>query len=74
MTGGNWLTEAERLMLQAQLADLTTEHRDLDAAIRAMETQPMHDQLQVRRMKKRKLVLKDQIGYIERQLDPDELA
>lgn len=74
MTGGNWLTEAERLMLQAQLADLTTEHRDLDTAIRAMETQPMHDQLQVRRMKKRKLVLKDQIGYIERQLDPDELA
>jgi hypothetical protein len=74
MTGGNWLTEAERLMLQAQLADLTTEHRDLDTAIRAMEAQPMHDQLQVRRMKKRKLVLKDQIGYIERQLDPDELA
>lgn len=71
---GRWIDDAERVMLQAQLAELTIEHRDLDVAIRSLEGQPMHDQLQVRRMKKRKLLLKDEIDWIERQLTPDEPA
>lgn len=66
-----WLSEQERRRLQAKLADLSSEHRDLDDAIRRLEEQPLHDQLHVRRLKKRKLLLKDEISWIERQLDPD---
>ncbi|MFA7270158.1 MAG: YdcH family protein [Sterolibacterium sp.] len=57
--------------LRARLLELTTEHRDLDVAIaQLMDTPPM-DELLLRRMKKRKLHLKDRIAQIERQLDPD---
>lgn len=69
-----WMTEEERRKLQGKLADLSSEHRDLDEAIRKLEEQPMHDQLHVRRLKKRKLLLKDEISWVERQLEPDELA
>jgi hypothetical protein len=59
---------------QGRLRDLMLEHRDLDAAIHRLSVDPLHDQLALQRMKKRKLLLKDQIFWLERQLDPDEPA
>lgn len=74
MMGVNDLTEEERRQYAARLADLRIEHRDLDDAIRALEGAAERDQIQVQRLKKRKLLLKDEIAWIERHLDPDELA
>lgn len=56
------------------LASLTAEHRDLDLAIDRLSTQPPSDQLMLRRLKKRKLALKDRIAYIENLIDPPEPA
>jgi hypothetical protein len=53
------------------IADLKQEHRDLDEAIIRLSDDPSVDQLQLRRMKKRKLKLKDWIAYLESQLIPD---
>lgn len=53
------------------LADLRSEHRDLDEAIARLAESPTMDQLQLRRMKKRKLRLKDQIAWWESRLIPD---
>jgi hypothetical protein len=61
--------------LRTQLQELRLEHRDLDEALARLEaTPPPHDDLLLRRMKKRKLQLKDRIALIERLLEPDELA
>jgi hypothetical protein len=60
--------------LRAKLEELRTEHRDLDAAIQSMSLTAPFNQLQIQRMKKRKLVLKDQIIKIESQLLPDIIA
>lgn len=60
--------------LKSELARLKEEHRDLDAAIDALESAPASDFLQIRRLKKKKLVLKDQISQIEDQLLPDIIA
>ncbi|MBU1237878.1 MAG: YdcH family protein [Gammaproteobacteria bacterium] len=60
--------------LIAQLQELRLEHRDLDAAINRLEAEPTLDDLLLRRMKKRKLHLKDRISVIERLLEPNELA
>ncbi|MGO4388149.1 YdcH family protein [Microvirga sp. 2YAF29] len=60
--------------LETQLARLKQEHRDLDMAIDALESLIAGDQLQVQRLKKRKLALKDQIIQIEDQLTPDIIA
>ena len=57
-----------------KLAQLKTEHRDLDAAIEALLAMPMPDQIQVARLKKRKLRLKDEIAIIEDQMIPDIIA
>jgi hypothetical protein len=62
---------ALRGQFEARLFELQMEHRDLDVAIHKLSDDPLHDQLTVRRMKKRKLLLKDQIACIARQLDPD---
>jgi hypothetical protein len=60
--------------LKTKLAALKTEHRDLDDVIaRIAETRPF-DQLQIQRLKKRKLMLKDQISKIESELLPDIIA
>ncbi|HWM83030.1 MAG TPA: DUF465 domain-containing protein [Pseudolabrys sp.] len=64
----------EREDLQVLLDRLQQEHRDLDAAITALQESPGADLLQVQRLKKRKLALKDRIGYIEDQLTPDIIA
>ena len=60
--------------LKAQLARLRQEHRDLDAAIEALHNAPGSDLLQVQRLKKRKLHLRDRIIQIEDQLTPDIIA
>ncbi len=57
--------------MRQRLHELQLEHRDLDAAIHRIADDPSHDQLALTRMKRRKLLLKDQISWIERQLDPD---
>jgi hypothetical protein len=59
---------------EAELARLREEHRDLDGAIEALAALSAGDQLQVQRLKKRKLVLRDRIGYLEDQLTPDIIA
>jgi len=53
------------------VAELKEEHRDLDAAILRLAEDPGVDQLRLRRMKKRKLKLKDWIAYLESRLIPD---
>ena len=68
------MTDEEERELRAQLARLRQEHRDLDAAIEALHNSPGSDKLQVQRLKKRKLVLRDRITFIEDQLTPDIIA
>jgi hypothetical protein len=68
------MTPEEENELRAQLARLRQEHRDLDAAIEALQSSPSSDVLQVQRLKKRKLVLRDRITFIEDQLTPDIIA
>ena len=65
------MTEDE---MRRRLAALKQEHRDLDAAIAALTATGGPDQLQVARLKKRKLGLKDQIAQIEDYLTPDIIA
>jgi len=60
--------------LLTRLAELKAEHRDLDDAISRLDTSPQDDELLLRRLKKRKLALKDRISVIERMLEPDERA
>jgi hypothetical protein len=57
-----------------QVGLLRQEHRDLDSAIDALAFAPASDQLQLARLKKRKLALKDQIAALEDQLIPDIIA
>jgi hypothetical protein len=61
-------------VLKAQLQELRSEHRDLDQAIARLDAAPTEDELLLRRLKKRKLFLKDRIAAIERSLEPDEYA
>jgi len=68
------MTEAEEHSLRAKLAELMQEHRDLDTAIQAMADTGVNDQLQLSRMKKRKLQLKDLITQINDKLLPDIIA
>ena len=59
---------------EARLQHLRLEHRDLDAAIDALRSTAAPDQLQIARLKKRKLRLKDEIAIIEDQMIPDIIA
>jgi hypothetical protein len=68
------MTKEEERELRATLARLMQEHRDLDAAIEALQVTPGTDVLQVQRLKKRKLYLRDRISFIEDQLTPDIIA
>lgn len=68
------MTQIETEDLPAELARLQQEHRDLDAAIMALETSLRPDVLQIQRLKKRKLQLRDRISYIEDQITPDIIA
>jgi hypothetical protein len=60
--------------VRLELARLRQEHQDLDAAVLALQAMAQPDQLQIARMKKRKLVLRDQIAKLENQLTPDLIA
>ena len=60
--------------LRAKLEELRTEHRDLDAAIQSMSETAPFNQLQIQRLKKRKLVLKDQMQRLRARLIPDIIA
>ena len=65
---------ADQEELRVRIAMLTQQHRDLDAAIDSLAASSTADQLQVRRLKKQKLLLKDQISQLEDQLLPDIIA
>ncbi|HWY62143.1 MAG TPA: DUF465 domain-containing protein [Rhizomicrobium sp.] len=67
------VTKPDEVTLRARLATLVQEHRDLDAAIDAMEKSGS-DQLALSRLKKRKLYLKDEIAEINTNLLPDIIA
>jgi hypothetical protein len=60
--------------IKAKLEALRTEHRDLDDVIDRLVEKPPFDQLQLQRLKKRKLGLKDQITKLESRLIPDIIA
>ena len=68
------MTDEEEQALRARLAELRQEHGDLDAAIAAISTTSNCDQIQLTRLKKRKLLLKDLITHIENSLLPDITA
>lgn len=68
------MTKEEERDLREELARLHQEHRDLDAAILALQDTPGADILQVQRLKKRKLQLRDRISFIDDQLTPDIIA
>lgn len=71
-TGPDEMSREE--VLRVRLTVLRDEHRDLDRSIRALEAAPRPDLLATRRMKKRKLALKDLIARIEDQVTPDIIA
>ena len=57
--------------IRMRICELEVEHRDLDSVIEAIVKDPNHDELQLRRLKKRKLQLKDYIALLKIQLSPD---
>ena len=66
--------DSERVALQQRLVVLKGEHRELDTTIHRLAEMRNIDQVQLTLLKRRKLLLKDQIASIERALDPDILA
>jgi hypothetical protein len=64
----------EKRALKARLLELREEHRALDSAIAALQEKSSGDTLQVARLKRSKLVLRDQIQWIEDRLTPDIIA
>jgi hypothetical protein len=68
------MDQIQQVQLRAKLQVLLQEHADLDAAIAALEQSVTGDQLQIRRLKKKKLALKDEITAIENMLIPDIIA
>lgn len=69
-----WTESASETVVRARVASLRQEHQDLDAAVRALEDQARADQLQIARLKKKKLILRDQIAQLEDRLTPDIIA
>lgn len=65
------IDETEIDQMRTRLGELRLEHRDLDTIISTLSAQPSLDQLQIRRLKKRKLLLKEHIGRLESRLIPD---
>ena len=68
------LTQEERVQIEARILALETEHHDLDDVIARLAAEPGQDQLQLRRLKKKKLLLKDLIAHLRDRLIPDIIA
>ena len=68
------LTDDEKEQIRARITALEVEHSDLDYIIATLSQDPIHDQLRLRRLKKRKLMLKDQIAMLKDRLIPDIIA
>jgi hypothetical protein len=68
------LNEAEQSAFRAEVDRLRLEHHDLEAAIDALIAVGAVDQLQIQRLKKRKLLLRDRLAHLEDQLTPDIIA
>ncbi len=68
------LTEEEKAQIRSRLHALEIEHHDLDDVINRLAQDPAQDQLQLQRLKKRKLILKDQIQKLRARLIPDIIA
>jgi len=68
------VSDEERASFEGELERLREEHRDLDAAIEALARIGFGDRLQLQRLKKRKLALRDRISFVEDQLFPDIIA
>jgi|SRR5471032_1096762 hypothetical protein len=69
LSGTQYMSDAQHI--QRRLIELDVEHRDLDAVIELLILDGHHDELQLRRLKKRKLQLKDHITLLKMQLVPD---
>jgi len=67
-------SEEELAQMRQRLHDLEVEHHDLDDVIVRLSADPSQDQLQLQRLKKRKLFLKDQISRLRARLIPDIIA
>ena len=63
--------QTDHEVLRKRILELNLEHRDLDDVIAKLAEKPGQDQLQLQRLKKKKLLIKDQISHLERQLTPD---
>ena len=68
------LSDEEKEQIRARITALEVEHSDLDYIIAMLAQDPIHDQLRLRRLKKRKLMLKDQISTLKDRLIPDIIA
>ena len=68
------MNAAEEAALRAELVELQQQHRDLDDSITALQAMPSPDQIQIIRLKKNKLKLRDRIQDIEDKLFPDLIA
>jgi hypothetical protein len=68
------LTEEEKAQIRERLQSLEIEHHDLDDVIDRLAADPAQDRLQLQRLKKRKLILKDQIQKLRTRLIPDIIA
>lgn len=72
--GNLTITDEEREQLEARIVALEIEHHDLDDVIARLVKDPLQDELQLRRLKKRKLLLKDTIARLRDRLIPDIIA
>ena len=68
------VSEEEKAEIRARIHELELEHHDLDDVIDRLSVDPAQDQLQLRRLKKRKLLLKDEIARLRTRLIPDIIA
>ncbi len=71
---GDMMARMNTDALRTELAQLRQEHRDLDVAVEALATTANHDALQLQRLKKKKLMIKDRISSLEDQMFPDIIA
>lgn len=68
------ITSEEEKALRQQLTELQQEHADLDASIEALGLMPVPDQMMIARLKRKKLLLRDEIVKIRNQILPDIIA